>query len=151
MGIGIRMAKRSDLAALIGLMSAFYAESDYVVDEEKAAASFSFILGHPRFGAVLLAETAEATCGYLILKYYYSMGVYGFVCSIEDLFVRKEDRKKGAAGSLIGYGLELARERGIHAFSVEVGKENLPALELYRKFGFRNRNEAILTMECEKE
>jgi len=143
------MAKQSDIACLIALMEAFYAESDYAVDRARAEASFLFILEHPQFGTVLLAETADAICGYLILKYYYSMGVYGFVCSIEDLFVRKEDRKKGAAGKLIEYGIGLARGKGMHAFSVEVGKGNEPALELYRKHGFRNRNEDILTMEYE--
>lgn len=149
MRVDIREAERSDLVSLIDLMDAFYAESGYVVDRARAEASFLFILEHPRFGAVLLAETGNSTCGYLILKYYYSMGVYGFVCSIEDLFVRKEDRKKGAAGKLIEYGIGLARGKGMHAFSVEVGKRNEPALELYRKYGFRNRNEDILTMEYE--
>lgn len=149
MGVDIRKAEKSDVSALVGLMDAFYAESGYAVDGARAKASFLFILEHPQFGTVLLAERDDATFGYLILKYCYSMGVYGFVCSIEDLFVRKEDRKQGAAGRLIEAGMELARDRGMHSFSVEVGKGNIPALALYRKFGFRNRNEEILTMECE--
>jgi len=150
MQVRVRKAERQDLGSLIGLMEEFYAESDYVVDKARAEASFLFILEHPQFGAVLLAEDGKAICGYLILKYYYSMGAYGFVCSIEDLFVRKEDRKQGAAGRLIEAGMGLARDRGVRVFSVEVGKDNGPALSLYRKYGFRNRNEDILTMECEQ-
>jgi ribosomal protein S18 acetylase RimI-like enzyme len=148
--VSIRKAERRDFGSLIGLMEEFYAESDYVVDQAKAEASFMFILDHPQFGTVLLAENGTAVCGYLILKQYYSMGAYGFVCSIEDLFVRKEDRKQGAAGRLIEAGMRLARDRGMRVFSVEVGKGNGPALALYRKYGFRNRNEDILTMECEQ-
>lgn len=150
MKASIRKAERQDLGALIGLMEEFYAESDYAVDKARAEASFLFILEHPQFGAVLVAENGEAICGYLILKHYYSMGAYGFVSSIEDLFVRKEDRKQGLAGRLIEAGLGLARDKGVRVFSVEVGKGNGPALALYRKYGFRNRNEDILTMECER-
>ena len=149
MQVGIRKAGHSDLASLICMMEAFYAESDYVVDKARAEASFLFLMEHPQFGDVLLAERGDAACGYLITKYYYSMGVYGFVCSIEDLFVRKEERRKGAAGRLIESGLGLARDKGMRVFSVEVGRGNEAALALYRKYGFRNRNEDILTMECE--
>lgn len=150
MQVSIRKAERQDLAALVGLMEEFYAESDYVVDKARAEASFLFILEHPEFGAVLIADDGEAICGYLILKQCYSMGAYGFVSSIEDLFVRKEDRRQGLAGRLIEAGMGLARDRGVRVFSVEAGKGNGPALALYRKYGFRNRNEDILTMECEK-
>jgi len=151
MRIDIRDAGRSDIMSLTDLMEAFYAESSYMVDRARAEASFLFILGHPEFGTVLLAEKGKTICGYLILKYYYSMGTYGFVCSIEDLFVRKEYRKQGAAGRLIEAGMGLARQKGMCAFSVEVGKGNMPALGLYRKYGFQNRNDDILTMECEDE
>lgn len=151
MQVSIRKAERRDLGSLIGLMEAFYAESDYVVDKARAEASFLFILEHPQFGTVLLAESGTAICGYLILKQYYSMGAYGFVCSIEDLFVHRENRRQGAAGRLIEAGMGLARDKGVRVFSVEVGKGNGPALALYRKYGFSNRNEDILTMECEKE
>jgi ribosomal protein S18 acetylase RimI-like enzyme len=149
MAVCIRKAERTDIPSLIGMMEAFYAESGYVVDQARAEASFLFIMEHPQFGAVLLAERDAAALGYLITKHYYSMGVYGFVCSIEDLFVRKDARKQGAAGRLIEAGMGLARDKGMRVFSVEVGKGNEPALALYRKYGFRNRNEDILTMECE--
>lgn len=147
MGGMARMAGEADIDGLVSLMGEFYEESGYAVDAERARASFAFYLGNPQFGAVLVTGHEMDVRGYLVMKYYYAMSAYGFVCSIEDLFVRADSRRQGLADGLLGFGLKLAGGRGIQDFSVDVGRRNAAAQGLYRKYGFEGRNEDIATME----
>ena len=55
----MREAGRADVPELVGLMRAFYAESGFTLDEERAAAGFAALLADARLGRVWLIEPAE--------------------------------------------------------------------------------------------
>lgn len=147
LGILTRYANKEDIDALVNLMDSFYSESSYLINKEKALSSFCFYIDNPEFGTVIVAQSVNKIIGYVIIKYYYAMSVYGFALSIEDLFIASEYRQKGAASKLMELVQKNAEMKGIKDISVEVGRKNSAAVGLYEKFGFAERNDDILTME----
>ena len=55
---------------------------------------------------------------------------------ITHVCVQKEARGKGVGTALLTKMIELGKERGLTAFTLEVRVGNTPARELYKKVGF---------------
>ncbi len=60
----------------------------------------------------------------------------GEVINIIDVFVYEGYRKRGVASKLLSYIFDMYRIRNIR-FMLEVRKDNLLAINLYKKFGFK--------------
>lgn len=58
-------------------------------------------------------------------------------CFITSVSVLPEQTGKGVAGKLVAACLEKARGEGLATFFLEVSEDNLAAIHLYDKFGFR--------------
>lgn len=55
---------------------------------------------------------------------------------ITNVAVRKESRRKHLGEQLLARAVEVAQERGIRSYYLEVRKSNEAAIRLYEKFGF---------------
>lgn len=55
---------------------------------------------------------------------------------LNDLYVKKNARKKGVGEQLIKTGIQFAAETGAKGVLLETGKENITAQRLYEKIGF---------------
>jgi ribosomal-protein-alanine N-acetyltransferase len=60
------------------------------------------------------------------------------VLDIEDIVVDKEQRRAGIGSSLLKKVFEEAQTDGVKRVMLEVRESNLPAINLYRKFGFKD-------------
>ncbi len=56
---------------------------------------------------------------------------------IHLLLVRPSMAGKGIASSLVGYAAELARNDSCKVLRLDTGSQNIPAISLYKKLGFR--------------
>jgi len=56
---------------------------------------------------------------------------------ITNIAVAPEHRRKGIGERLMRYALEMAKSKGVRKVTLEVRENNIPAQNLYRKFGFR--------------
>lgn len=56
---------------------------------------------------------------------------------IHLLMVRPRAAGKGVGSSLVGYALDIARLRSCTAVRLDTGEQNIPAVSLYTKLGFR--------------
>ena len=59
------------------------------------------------------------------------------VCVLHLLMVRPSRAGRGIASALIRYAIECAERRGDRAIRLDTGRQNLPAVALYTKWGFR--------------
>lgn len=59
------------------------------------------------------------------------------VMVIHLLMVRPGSKGNGIATSLVRYAMELAKENACKALRLDTGSQNIPAVELYKKLGFR--------------
>jgi GNAT superfamily N-acetyltransferase len=57
-------------------------------------------------------------------------------CWLEDLFVRREARRRGIAKALLQRVLERARERGCRRVELDTNEDNDGAIALYESLGF---------------
>lgn len=131
----VRRAARSDIGTLVELMREFYAESSYSLDERWAENAFSRLLEHSELGCVWLAECDEVAAGHAVLTLRYTMEHGALSGHIDDLFVRPEFRRQRIGRALLSELLDECRQRSCKSIYVEVGDRNVPAIELYRRFG----------------
>ncbi|WP_423802281.1 N-acetyltransferase family protein [Neobacillus sp. SAB-20_R2A] len=57
--------------------------------------------------------------------------------TLNDLYVKKEYRGKGAGEKLIHKAIEMARDTGAKGVLLETASDNIPAQGLYEKIGFK--------------
>ena len=57
--------------------------------------------------------------------------------TIDKIAVKKNKRNQGFAGFLLKYAIENLKKQNVEFFTLEVRKSNLPALNLYEKYGFQ--------------
>lgn len=93
---------------------------------------------------VLKQELENPNTTYIIAKE--NSEVVGFAgisvlfdeATLNNIVVKKSCRGKGIGGELLESLIELCSEMSIKTFTLEVNTENIPAINLYKKFGFKN-------------
>ena len=144
MAADIRPASPADLPALVGLMQAFYAESDFPLSTARAAEAFAELLASPHLGGVWLAERDGEVVGHLVLTVVFSMEYGGLRGFIDDLYVRPAERGRGTGAALLAAAREGAVTRGLRALCVETGKTDHPARRLYARAGYADSEHSLL-------
>ncbi len=140
--MSIRRADPSDVELLVQLMAEFYSESGYDLDQDRAASAFGDLLSDPSLGRVwILGESV----GYVVLTLGYSMEYGGRDAFVDDLFVRKAHRRAGLGSAVSETVLDECREQGVKAIHLVVGRDNVAAQALYRKFRFADNDRQLLT------
>ncbi|MDT7042864.1 GNAT family N-acetyltransferase [Candidatus Nitronereus thalassa] len=133
----IRSATSKDIEVLVSLMGLFYAESGFPLDDLWAAESFTSLLGNPERGGVWMALETDSVVGYVVLSIRHTMEHGGLGAYIDDLYVKPECRRRGAATALLNSLLAECQGRGCKSIHVEAGELNQPAWRLYAKFGLQ--------------
>ncbi|MDD2649260.1 MAG: GNAT family N-acetyltransferase [Eubacteriales bacterium] len=130
-----RMMEERDRNGVIGMMRVFYA-SDAVStngSEEIFERDFSACVGDCPFveGYVFIRD--NETVGYSMVSKTYSTECGRLTLWLEDLYIRDGFRGEGIGGGFIAFLEDKYPKRLIR---LEVEKENLRALKVYRKHGF---------------
>ncbi len=105
-------------------------------DAEKAEAT----------GSLYVYEENNMICGSIIINKLqpaeYETVVWNLQCGadvvmvIHLLMVRPSMHGKGIASALLNFTVEQARERSCKVIRLDTGGQNIPAISLYKKFGF---------------
>lgn len=93
---------------------------------------------------ILLDELQNTSSRYIIAKNHDNK-VVGFAgikiiideADIMNIVVKKNYRHKGIGNLLLEYLISLCNELHLQSLSLEVNEINLPAINLYKKFGFK--------------
>jgi GNAT superfamily N-acetyltransferase len=136
-------------------MRAFYAESDFALDEERAAAGFEALLADARLGRVWLIESgggasadddlaaapdepapAPHADGYIVVAFGFAMEYGGMTAVVDDFYVRPESRGEGLGTAALVAVRQACEDLGMRAMRVAVGVDNLAAQAVYRSAGF---------------
>ena len=121
--IGILLARRGDLAAIMDLERAGFPESERWSERSWLG---ELVADNRR---VLLAR-AHQPVGVVTLS------VTGELAELLRLVVAPAHRRTGIGTQLIVAGLEAVRQAGARAVTLEVGYGNDPAIALYQRLGF---------------
>ena len=142
----VRPAAHEDVPALVGLMRAFYAESNYPLPVAAAAHAFTALLADDRLGGAWLAELDGVAVGHVVLTVSFSMEYGGLRGFVDDLYVRPQARRRGVGGALLAEVRDDCAVRGVRALHVEVGPENAGARSLYERAGYADSGHLLLTL-----
>ncbi len=83
----------------------------------------------PTFYVSLLVKGKVVACGFAVLD--------GSMISFYDIFTKVSQRKKGYGEQIMLYLLQLGKDNGATSAFLQVMKNNIAALRLYKKLGFK--------------
>ena len=135
-----------DLERLIALMTEFYAEADFPLNPARAAAAFLPLLERDDLGCVWLLRADGAAVGYVALTYCWSLEFGGRCAWVEDLFVRRDFRRRGLGRAALRQVRAECEALGVRAIHVEVGRQNDAAQSVYRAAGLFEVDRQLLTL-----
>jgi len=142
----MRKASLLDLEQLVTMMAEFYSESPYTLNLRRATEAFILLLADERLGHVWFIQVNSKDVGYVVVTLCYSM-TYGGLCAVvDDFFIQPEFRGTGLGKAAMAEVRNLCASRGVRAIHVETGRDNAPALAVYRRGGFVETNLVHLTL-----
>ena len=142
----MRAATNTDLPHLLVLMTEFYKESGFVLDQQRAEAAFSSLLSDPRLGRVWLVEQDSVAVGHIIVTFVFAMEYGGLVAWVDDFYVRPAFRALGLGTAALAQVVRLCVGLGVRAVSVEVGADNVVAQAVYRSAGLAPIDRRLMTL-----
>jgi ribosomal protein S18 acetylase RimI-like enzyme len=135
--IEVRAAGPEDITSLALLFD------DYRVFYREASApekALAFVSSHvtDRSTRFFVARSAVETSplGFVHLIPSFNTLVMRPIWFLEDLFVRREARRRGVAAALMAHAETFAREQGAERLTLATAHDNFPAQALYRKLGY---------------
>lgn len=142
-----REATVQDEAALLPMMRCLAEQEPGKItfNESAARAALRQLASLPAFGRVWLLYVGTALVGYIILTIGFSFEFRGHDAFIDELFIDAPHRRRGFGRQAVAFVERKARERGVRAIHLEVDRGNDPALELYRKSGYKDHERYLMT------
>jgi len=145
-GFRIRRANRRDVPTILALIRGL---ADYEKLSHEVEATAERLRRHGfgprRYFETLLCEGEGEAIGFALYFYTYSTFLARPTLYLEDLFVRPDERGRGAGRALLGALATLARERGCGRMEWAVLDWNTPSIKFYEALGARLRRDWILT------
>jgi len=148
MKIKYRKYKNEDKKNVIKLIKRFYTEDPTPkgMSNEKIKKTLAFLPKHKERGIILVFDYNKEIIGYSVLINFWSNEYGGNIIYIDELFVKKEWRRKGIATEFIT-ALIKKRINNAIAIQLEVTPNNKNARKLYERLGFIEHKNPQLTKE----
>lgn len=143
----IRDIKPNDRIAFMDMAKKFYSSAAvaHKIDDAKLeAVFFAAIDGSPYIRAFIIEEGGRPA-GFALVSYSYATEAGGPAVHLEDLYVDEKLRGKGLGGKFMEF-LESEYPEA-KRFRLEVTKENIRAIELYRRLGYKNLDYAQMVKD----
>jgi ribosomal protein S18 acetylase RimI-like enzyme len=135
-----------DAAVVLGMMRAFYAEEGLAFGEGVEEA-LRGVLADAGVGCVFVASAGARAVGYGVLTFFYSVERGGRTGLLDELYIERSQRGRGAGRAAVGFALEKAREAGCAGLVLEVSGKNARARGLYERMGFQGLGREMLYRE----
>ncbi len=145
MTLTVRQATEADLPRLLPMMVDFNRLEGIAWTFERGESALRNLLGSAELGLVGLAELDDVTCGYFVLTFGYDLEWNGRDGFLTEFYLVPEARGRGLGRALLAAAEATAESRGTRALHLMVRPENVTALALYLKRGFREPDRRLLT------
>jgi diamine N-acetyltransferase len=141
-----RAATVDDVDTLIELMHGMQRDDPWSVQfcEDEARKTLGELLATPTAGRMYVITLGGRSAGYLVLSFDFSLEYRGKNAWIDELFVAREFRGKGAGSAAVNFAIEESRALGAKVLHLEVNRGN-PAIELYKRHGFEEHDRYLLS------
>jgi GNAT superfamily N-acetyltransferase len=142
----MRKASLADVEQLVTMMAEFYSDSPYRLNPRRATEAFRSLLADERLGHVWIIQAGPKDGGYLVVTFCYGMTYGGLSAVVDDFYIRPAFRGAGLGKAAMAELRSYCASNGIRAIQVETGRDNGPALAVYRRAGFVDTDHAHLSL-----
>jgi diamine N-acetyltransferase len=139
------LATESDADLLLEFMQAYYAFDGHGFDREKARVALVELLRDPNLGRGWVILDGGKPIGYVVLCLGYSLEWLGRDAFVDEFYLREEYRGRGWGRKTMEFVEQAALEAGIRTLHLEVVRQNVAALEVYRRLGFHEHHSTFLS------
>jgi ribosomal protein S18 acetylase RimI-like enzyme len=144
MQLKFRQATRSDIDLLVEFMRQFYAIDNYDFEEARSRTVLDELINDPILGRLWLILNGNETVGYAVVTFGYSLEYHGRSATLDELFIRADQRGRGVGTQALQFVIDACREMGLKTINLEVERANVAGQRLYRKFGFKDYDSRYL-------
>ena len=142
----MRRASLNDIPQLVTMMTEFYSGSPYTLNARRATDAFAGLLEDERRGLVWFIQSNGKDVGYVVVALCHSMTFGGITAIVDDFFVRPAYRGAGLGKAAMQEVRAYCASHKVRAIHVETGRDNAPALAVYRHAGFVATDHLHLTL-----
>ena len=135
----LRLATENDKTIVLEFVRQYHDYDNVPFDETITKSALKPLLGHTDAGRIWLIDLDGSTVGYIALCFGYSIEFGGCDAFVEEIYLLKEHRGKGAGRAVLEDVLSKARKLGVKALHLEVDRRNERARHLYSSLGFSLR------------
>ena len=142
----VRQARPKELATVLNLAVAFYAESGFSTPVPELRKNMEVLLNSDQ-ARVATAEYHGEIVGLAITTLSFGLE-QGHIAELEDLYVRPAHRRIGIAGALIDDSSTWARSRGCSMLELVIaqrGDSEDDLLDFYARRGFTDEGRRLLS------
>lgn len=143
--IAFQPATSADVAALLAMMEALYANDGHSFDMAMAERATRDLLDSPAWGHIWLIQRDGSSVGYLALTFGFSLEFGGRDALLDELFILEPYRSQGLGRQALQFVFDCCRREGIRALHLEVLLGNDRAATIYSRFGFERDTRQLMT------
>jgi ribosomal protein S18 acetylase RimI-like enzyme len=129
------------------MMSDDYEESGYPYRDGPSREAFNRLISDEALGRIWLMMQNGQVAGYIVLTFGFSLEFGGLNALVDDLYVRKQFRRRGLARLGLMTAVAECETMGIGTISLEVEPRNRGAKRLYSATGFRISRRQIMRLQ----
>ncbi len=130
MNKSLRKIELKDISTLSIMLKDFWSTQLYEASDQDILEDIGRMLSPKSFARLILYK--DEVAGFI-----FAYDKYGYVNNIEYLFIKKEFRDKGLGSFAIKEAMKSILEKGNPRVQIEVSINNVKALKLYHKLGFK--------------
>jgi len=127
------------------MMRRYYAEDGYPFVEAQARQAVIELIRDESLGGLWVAHAGGSIAGYLAVTLGFSLEYRGRDAFIDELFIAESRRGQGLGREALEVAESYCRRLGVQALHLEVERHREPALELYRRTGFKAHDRQLMT------
>jgi ribosomal protein S18 acetylase RimI-like enzyme len=145
MNVTFERAELRDLPTLMRFMKDFH-EFDHTdpFDDIPARNAMETVVSDESVGRVWLMKYQDENIGYMVLTLHYRLESRGISASLDEIFIRAENRGIGIGRQAMDFLKSNCRKLGVVTIQLEVKSDNPEAVALYEKAGFEKLDRAFM-------
>ncbi|MFO7445764.1 MAG: GNAT family N-acetyltransferase [Ignavibacteriaceae bacterium] len=140
-----KLAVESDIPLLLEMTAEFYLIEHLPHNPQILTSALKKLFENPVYGKLWLILIDDEPAGYILVTFGYSLEYFGIDALVDEFYIREKFRGKGIGKQTLKYVEQELAGLGIKAFHLEVDRQNVYALEVYRKFGFADHDRYLMT------
>ena len=135
----VREARREDRGLYLKMAHDFYHSAAVLhpIPDSFIEKTFEECTRGGPYGKLFILEHGGDGAGYGLVAKTFSQEAGGYVYWVEELYIMEEHRAKGLGSEFLAF-IDKNREEGVTRIRLEVEEDNVRAMALYEKLGYRH-------------